>query len=305
MPSRTTHMFLAGLVDYAGLFPPANRTMNAAVKEFARWRRNPNGWILGRFIVPAERLDELEAAARDLLPRSRASRRWSLAVLVGEDHDAGRKTIDAFNRAHLTPTAGRAPGRAAVESVELKPSGAEEIARAARAFEGLEVFCELSHKTDPGPLMAAVAAYGGRAKLRAGGETADAFPTPAEVLRFVRAAERTGVPFKATAGLHHPLRGEYRLTKAKDGPQATMHGFVNVFLTAAWIAVEGMDEEEALALLEERNPKAISFTDDEVRWRERRLAAGTLKAIRSKFALSCGSCSLADPVRGLKSMKML
>ena len=279
--------------------------MTAAVKEFARWRRDPNAWILGRFIVPAERLDELEAAARPFLPRGRAARQWSIAALVGEDHEAGRNAIDAFNRSRLKSTAGRPPGRATVDAVELKPTGAEEVARAARAFEGMEVFYELSYETDPGPLMAAVAAYGGRAKLRAGGVTADAFPTPAEVIRFLRAAERTGVPFKATAGLHHPLRGEYALAKMRGGPQGTMHGFVNIFLAAAWIAAEGMDEEEAVALLEERDAKAFSFSDDEVRWGERRLSGATLKAVRGRFALAFGSCSIAEPVRALKSMKML
>ncbi len=301
MPSRTTHTLLAGLIDYAGLFPPASLSMKAAVKEFARRRQSPEAWLLGRFVVPAERLDELEAAVRGLLPRGRTTRRWSLSVLVGEDHKSARKRIDLFNRAHLAPAA----GRAAVESIELKPSGAEEIARAARAFEGLEAFYELSYETDPGPLMAAVAAYGGRAKLRAGGGSAEDVPTPEEVSRFLRAAERTGVPFKATAGLHHPLRGEYKLTTARTSPKATMHGFINLLLAAAWIAAEGMDEEEVLALLEARSLEELSFDDDEVRWRDRSLAASTLKAARSRFVLSCGSCSLAEPVRDLKSLKLL
>ena len=73
-------------------------------------------------------------------------------------------------------------------------------------------------------------------------------------------------------------------------------------LAAAWIAAEGMDEEQAVALLEERDAKAFSFSDDEVRWRKRRLSGATLKAARGRFALSFGSCSIAEPVRALKSI---
>lgn len=307
MPTRTIHTLLAGLLDYAGLFPPADLAMAAAVAEYARLRRSPDAWILGRFVLPAERLDEFEQAARDVLPRSRSVRRWPLAALVGENHEAAKDRIDAFNRAHLAPPAGRPiPGRAAVEAVELKPSGAEEIARAARAFDrGLEVFYELSYKTDPGPLMAAIAAYGGRAKIRTGGVTAHVFPSAAQVSRFVRAAERTGVPFKATAGLHHPLPGKYKLTSQRSSPKADMHGFVNLVLAAGWIATEGMDEEEVLALLSDGSPKAITFSDDEVRWRDRRLSSGKLEVTRRRFALACGSCSIAEPLRDLRSLKLL
>ena len=63
MPSRTTHTLIAGLIDYAGLFPPASLSMKAAVKEYARRRQSPEAWLLGRFVVPADRLEEFDIAA--------------------------------------------------------------------------------------------------------------------------------------------------------------------------------------------------------------------------------------------------
>jgi len=49
---------MAGLIDYAGLFPPAKLSMAASAEAFARSRMGPHEWMLGRFICPASRLRE-------------------------------------------------------------------------------------------------------------------------------------------------------------------------------------------------------------------------------------------------------
>jgi hypothetical protein len=107
------------------------------------------------------------------------------------------------------------------------------------------------------------------AKLRTGGVTPESIPSPAEVAEFIWDCARAPVPFKATAGLHHPVRAEHRLTYAPDGPRAVMHGFVNVFLAAAaaWRAVQSGEAAETpdppaavVGILMERD--AAAFTID-------------------------------------------
>ena len=66
--TRLARALLAGLVDYAGLFPPAALDMEAAVAEYARRRRAPEAWMLGRFVAPAARLVELGRAAAPRCP---------------------------------------------------------------------------------------------------------------------------------------------------------------------------------------------------------------------------------------------
>lgn len=300
MASDLARSLLSGIIDYAGLFPPAKLEMQAAVDEFAHQREGIHAWMLGRFVVPVARLEAFEEAAAKYLPRDAESAPWGLSVLASGDAVEARRRIDAFDRRHAEPE----QGLAKVQAVEYKPRDASEIASAAAALAGLDVFFELPHDVDPTPWMHAVAEVGGRGKIRSGGVTEDAFPSAAEVARFIATAGRVGIPFKATAGLHHPLRGEYRLTYDAESPSGTMHGFLNVFLAAAGRRA-GFDDGALEAMLEERAVDAFHLDDDGLTWRGRRLDAEHLAATRAEFANSYGSCSFAEPVQDLQDLGIL
>lgn len=283
----------AGLVDYAGLFPPAALAMPQAVAAYARHASGEDRAMLGRFVLPAARLDEF-AAALDALPAAlapRAEAPWRLSVLAG----AGDAASLAAQQARLAP-------RVAIDTIEAKAESPEQVRALAEALgAAYTVFVEVPVRDDPATLVAAVAAHGLRAKVRTGGVTADAFPAPAEVLRFLRRCHAAGVPFKATAGLHHPLRGEFALTYAPDAPRGTMHGFLNVFLAAALVQA-GAPDDALLALLEERDAAAFTVTADGVRWRGTPIPAAALAAARAGFAGSFGSCSFDEPSRELHQL---
>jgi len=51
------------LIDYAGLFPPAELGMMSAVRNYNDYRNGEYSWALGRFVVPAARLDEFGSFA--------------------------------------------------------------------------------------------------------------------------------------------------------------------------------------------------------------------------------------------------
>ena len=224
---------------------------------------------------------------------------WRVSVLTPGDLDEARQRIDAFQHAHA------GVGHAVVEAIERAAQTPEDIAAGMAAFGGLEAYFEIPHAEDPASLMAALAEHGGRAKIRSGGVTGDAFPTAAEVGRFIVAAASAGVPLKATAGLHHPLRGEYRLTYEDDSPDGTMHGFLNVFLAAAGVKALGWGTAEVEALLEERDAGAVRFTDGAVTWRGHELDTAAITAAREGFATSYGSCSFVEPVEDLRALDLL
>jgi hypothetical protein len=296
---KTVTALLDGLVDYAGLFPPSSEDMRVALENYASYLDSPDRRALGRFIVPLRRLKELETAGKGLLPRGPNSEPWRLSVLVAEDVQAAGEEMLEFNRHHWSGSAG---GNAVIDVVELKASTADEIEHQRAALPRFfTAYFEIPHKGDVATLLSAIARSGSRAKIRTGGVTPDAFPTATEIIDFIAACKREGVAFKATAGLHHPLRGEYRLTYEPDSAKGTMYGFLNVFLAAA-LVYAGDGEETALAALEESDPGALSFTDDAIIWRGRRLDLREIEASRSQFAISFGSCSFREPVDELESL---
>lgn len=290
---------LAGLIDYAGLFPPAALDMKPAVKKFATHRKSPHALMLARFVVPASRLDEFAAARQKI----RDASRWGLSVLFGPDLDTGRGQIDAFQGEH--------GHLATVEAVEYRPSSFEDVGSAGAILGGVDTFFELPHAVDPSPWMAAVRATqsaGGAlrgAKIRTGGVTPDLIPTSAEVARFLVAARDAGLPFKATAGLHHPLRGEYPLSYEDDSETAVMHGYLNVFLAAAALHAGRLDRDGAERLLDETDVTSFRLGRRGVTWRGREIPELGLAASRDSFAVSYGSCSFEEPVDELLDMGWL
>jgi len=285
---------LTGIVDYAGLFPPAQLGMSAAVAEYAAHRRSPESWMLARFVTPVARLAEFAAAAAGHLPE--AGDPWRLSALVGPDPVGDAATIAGFNAAHAR--------RAVVDALELKAATPAEVEQALAALpRGLTAYVELPLQADLEPLLAAVKAGGARAKVRTGGLVPEAIPAPADLARFMAACRAAGVPFKATAGLHHPLRAEQALTYAEASPRGVMHGFLNVFGAAALLRA-GAPAGEAEALLREQRPEALRFDAAGFEWNGRHLPAAALAAGR-ELAVGFGSCSFREPVADLRQMGLL
>ena len=300
MPPSALHSLLAGAIDYAGLFPPAALDMATAVRQYAEHRAGHDAWALGRFVVPVARLGELERETEARAPRAPAEP-WQLSVLVGSDPAKELEALGEFNCRHSAAGAAALAG----DVIEAKADSVEAVEQLLAAVpRWAQAYVEIPLARDPAPLVAAIARHGARAKARTGGLTAEAFPPAADLLRFLRACTTAGVPFKATAGLHHPLRAEYRLTYATDAERGTMFGFLNVFLAAALLRC-GLDDAEALRLLEERSPEAFKVTPEAIEWRRRRLDQTAAAAARAGGIVAFGSCSFTEPVGELRGMGML
>src|SRR5215217_278700 len=224
MPSMRA--FFSGIIDYAGLFPPASQDMSSAAREYARHSAGNDRDLLGRFVVPASRLDELAAAANPNIPPD--SPEWKVSVIATEHPDLTRAAVERFNATYSALVC---------DSVEMPVASYDDIAQAASAFgDDIALFLEVSPHADPIPLLREIAQTPASAKLRTGGVVESAVPSPEHVLRFVEVCVEEGVPFKATAGLHHAIRGRYPLTYEAGSATAVMYGYLNIFFGAAFAA---------------------------------------------------------------------
>ena len=299
----TSGVLLRDLIDYAGLFPPASLAMTPAVANYDAYSRSEWNWILGRFIVPVSRLGEFEEALAGLPTATPGIgfTNWRLSVLLGSDPSADVARIREFNARIARSGSGR---MAVVESVEVKVASAEEITLLSEIIPAeLVTYFEVPLSSCSN-CLAAVAGCGRRAKIRTGGETADKFPVPANVIEFIRRCAAANVPFKATAGLHHPLRSVHRFTYQPESASGIMHGFVNLFLAAAFSRA-GMESDLAVQLLEEQSAEAFQFDLNGVGWRQCRLSRDEIAAARRSFAVSFGSCSFTEPIDDLRSLHLL
>ncbi|HYK06583.1 MAG TPA: hypothetical protein VEW11_02325 [Gaiellaceae bacterium] len=232
---------LSALIDHAPTFPPASLPTPDALDEDRRARACEHAWMLARLVWPASRLDELEGEDR------------ALSVL-----------LDGPYRGDLR-----------AEAVESRWGESHGNA----GLDGLhgEAYVELPLGDGLEQKVAALAERGLRAKVRCGGAEV---PSAEALGAFLSACRAAGVPFKATAGLHHPLVAEGR------------HGFLNVIAACAF------DDGAALS-------EAVELGADGLRWRDRVADADELARVRREQLVAVGSCSFFEPVDDLRQLGVL
>jgi signal recognition particle subunit SEC65 len=298
MTAPALQSLLTGLIDYAGLFPPAGLEMAAAIHNYDSYERGEYAWMLGRFIVPAARLEEYAEAVRNVGIDASA---WSLSLLATA---ADAEVVAGFNRGADESGGG---GLGSIDALEIKAASAREIQDAAQALGGnYQLYFEAPPEKWQS-LLQATAVAKARAKIRTGGEVATAIPEESQVLEFLRIASERRLAFKATAGLHHPLRAMQRLTYKPDSPTGVMHGFLNVFCAAALLWHEPERRQEAAWMLAERDADAITMDEMSMTWHNSgvTLTAEQIRAAREQFSIGFGSCSFTEPIEDLRKLGWL
>lgn len=270
----TVPLLFTRLVDDAALFPPGNASLPMAVPSYFGYRHAPYGEYVGRFCCPASRLPELVAELPGRPPLELG--------LIADTDLAG--LVAALSIVDSEP--GLRLG-----AVEVALAG-EELAAAARCTvaalpPGLPAFVEIPRGTGWQGALDVLSGDRVGAKLRTGGLTAPAVPSVAELAAFLLACAERALPFKCTAGLHHPVRH----TDPATG--AIQHGFLNVLL-ATHAALTGGDVAAVLSAPDgpelATECRQLSDTD----------------AVRLRAAFRCfGSCSIVEPMAELTALGLL
>ena len=107
------------------------------------------------------------------------------------------------------------------------------------------------------------------------------------------------MPFKATAGLHHPIRH----SDAALG--TTVHGFLNVIGGAVLARARGLDGRMLEALIGDEDAAHFHLDENAFSWLGIGADASEIGEARARFVRSYGSCSLEEPVEDLRALSML
>jgi hypothetical protein len=266
-------VLFAELIDDAALFPPGDAPMADAVPAHLTHDSGPYRGLLGRFLCPVSKLPEL-------MPLLREDEGLRLGLIADTGLDgllAAFVALDEDDRLILEAAEIRHPGERLDELEEKLPYG-------------VEAYIEIA----PADMRSQLPTLTGRellhAKLRTGGLTAEAFPTPLAVAEFLVGCADLEVGLKCTAGLHHAVRH----TDPETG--FTHHGFLNVLL-AAERAGDGAEIEDVAAVL--------ALTDGaELAEHVKALTVEDAARTRDLFH-GYGSCSFQEPIDDLAGLGLL
>ena len=306
---------LAEIIDYAGLFPPARLPLDDAIRNFARYRQGPEAWMLARFIIPARRLAELDAYAE--LFAEGLPFRFSALGTGGDDTPAFLDALDS-DLAAIRRFRNRFDANVQVDVMEVRLPTAllDDTAALRRFFDAVhtqapdldfffEILLDDRLRTTASAVLNAMTAFNREHeatlgfKMRTGGTEPEMHPAPEPVAYAITACREAGVRFKATAGLHHPLR------HFNEGVQARMHGFFNLFGGAVLAEAHDLSETALTEILREENAADFRFTDDGLAWRDLSASVEDIRRARETLATSFGSCSFDEPREDLQALGLL
>jgi hypothetical protein len=293
---------LDGSIDYAGLFPPSSLPMPAAVEEYAACRSGPFGWMLGRMVLPVSRLAEFSEELDRYRSADVEESPWRVSAVAGPTVEADLATVLKFNAQNAST---RRKREATIDSIEIKVARPEEIYAAIQHIQQyLSAFFELPLSGATPECISAVRQSHAFAKVRTGGIKAEQIPSCDALAGFIQLAVKLNVAFKATAGLHHAIRGYHPIAGDQGTASVAMHGFLNLLFAVA-LARAGVEEREITAVLEEQDPKAFRCNCCGAAWHDHTLSCGQLADARRSSIQSWGSCSFTEPVEDLRALGLL
>lgn len=328
--SESLSRFLNKIVDYAGLFPPAELPFEQAVENYAEYRKSEFKWILSRFIIPAGLIPELKnykdsfITKKDPFPLSLLGKKtatiedfqieidrvleqvqWANSELEGYvttdsfEIKLPLEVVESYDHDFLlellNETATRFELTEHAPSLLFYESVTDDSADNELDFIMQALFDHNKILADENYDQTKMAGY----KLRCGGTSEDDFPSAELVVSALLSARDKLVPMKFTAGLHHPVR------HFNESVNTKMHGFLNVFAAGLFAYAFDLSRKEMMGILLEEDPESFQFTDTGLTFDGFQIETEEIDELRSNAYLSYGSCSFAEPVDDLKKLNLL
>ena len=251
------------IVDYAGLFPPAQLSMEEALHNYIQYQSGPFAWMLGAFLLPVSRYQEFQDCAQQIRIDTNQLFRWPVHLLFSphfeQDYDLeklSRKGIEFTMESNQAPCD-------RVKALEFPTLSIDHLTTVSQYLpKNKEIYFEVPLDRGIGTYLARIKSCGYCAKVRLGGLTPPAFPTSEVLSQFLMSVARLNLPFKATAGLHYLLPGRHLLNPLEASPNANMHGFLNLAVATAMLNRGSMTIQSLINVLERQSLNSFQFDQE-------------------------------------------
>jgi hypothetical protein len=325
MEARTLISFMRGIIDYAGMYPPANLNLVDAFRKYCSYLVSQDEWMVSRFVCSLNSFEEIfkkDSATLKMVEGFDFGRWISFSILLNQEPKVKdflvsfRKDLEKVSRISEAY-----PGKVVADTFEFKlPTELNgkfgthamkkmlgeinDILTVSGLFRSRvfieppvddkfkTVFRKLAESSADSNHKGSRAGF----KLRTGGVTQESFPSVEQIASALDTCKENRIPFKATAGLHHPVR------HMNENSGLKMHGFFNVFGAGILHYANSLSENELKSIIMDENGAAFSFTNDMFSWNDIPADKGMVEKARNEFVISFGSCSFDEPREDLNSM---
>lgn len=311
--------FLTKMIDYTGLFPPAKLPFEAALPNYLAFQQTENQWLARSFICPTHQL----AMLTDQLANFESPEPIWVTIL-GSGGDTAKTfmqnlllDLDKISK-FLSPS----QSKAVLDKFEVKlPDSLSEnedpglvtafLKRVAAQFElsdlpGTRLFFEPTLNDEWIGILPAIIegihdfnmeldSHSARVgfKLRCG----DPCPASDLVAVVIHHCAEQKVPFKTTAGAHHPLH--------QSSDEGDTHGFLNLFGAAMIAWNQHLTIRSTKKIIEDESIESFVFDDTIFRWGDYGVATEQIESARQEGCFSFGCSSFDEPMNGLKQLNLL
>lgn len=304
--SQAAQALFSGMIDYAGLYPPAELEVREALSNYKTYRAGRDAWILSRFVTS---LSQLERVASELSAQSDSAIRPGISFVSRDPVGELGKVLIAL------PKGGR------VEVVEAALPGEANVIQKLNDCEDLlcriddpqaltSVFYEVtlsdSWDRDFARLVEAINVKKSSThrllgcKLRCGGVEPHMVPPVERLGRAISLCAEAAIPVKFTAGLHQPFR-HVSQRSTSEAPVIQTHGYMNVYFASLLAYGKGASREEIAAVIAEDHVLDPEFNDEGMTWLGYRIMTEELIKLRKLSVLSFGSCSFEEPIEAARA----
>jgi hypothetical protein len=285
------HTLLSAIVDYAGLFPPAQLDLATAIAQYQHHQTEPQSWMLGRFVLKLSQFEQF-------LQHIPAGQSQVVSLILDGEPEIAIKQLSKLIQSD--------PLSIQIAALEIPPYPLSQLVKILPQLpEKLEVYCEFFWEQDWKSYLKVLPSHSVGLKIRTGGLAPQAFPSSEQLSLLIFSLAQAGIPFKATAGLHHPLPKICPLSTEPNSLLAAMHGFLNVAIAASFAYTQTTTLKSIQAILETKTVRDFNFTEQEIGWLDHRLNLAEIQRARSQFFRSFGSCSVQEPIEDLKQLSLL